>query len=309
MRTLVAVPAALALLSAGCDLGEVTVAAPEAVVVAEVYLRWAEDAGDARALIHRSVGHASEPIEGARVRMRDEHGREEVFEEVDRAYCLARAPADFREGCYRLPRAAREMVRPEGRYEVTVELPSGERLEGHTRMPGDFSLVKPTVVEGSCGLPPDTGMRLAWTPASGAWAYLPEASIGGLRDVLAPQGIDVRTDPVVLVGLAVSEADTTIAFPSEFGVFNRFSGDGDLLLALRDGLPDGVGGRIVVSAIDRNATNWSRGGAFNPSGWVRIPSLFGDGTGVVASAVVRGFDFEVDPDGHRPPCVPSEGGP
>ncbi|HAW90536.1 MAG TPA: hypothetical protein DCX61_07725, partial [Gemmatimonadetes bacterium] len=43
-------------------------------------------------------------------------------------------------------------------------------------------------------------------------------------------------------------------------------------------------------AVEGNFVNWQRGGNFNPSGQVRVPSLRGDGTGVFGAAVNRGFD-------------------
>jgi len=146
---------------------------------------------------------------------------------------------------------------------------------------------------------------MRWTPAAGARAYVPEAEIFGLGAALAPQGIVVPTNPVTLQGLSVSEADTDIVFPSQFGIFNRFSSDGEVLVALQRGLPAAsvVQGSIVVSAQGRNSVNWNRGGNFNPSGTVRIPSLFGDGTGVVAGIVNRSFSFTTAADPGLPHCV------
>ena len=52
-----------------------------------------------------------------------------------------------------------------------------------------------------------------------------------LTEALAPQGIAVEEDPLYLLGISVSEEDTTVVFPTEFGVFDRFDLDRDLALA------------------------------------------------------------------------------
>jgi hypothetical protein len=52
----------------------------------------------------------------------------------------------------------------------------------------------------------------------------------------------------------------------------------------------------MISATDRNYVNWVRGGNFNPSGVVRVPSVGGDGIGVFASTVTRTFEVVVNPD-------------
>ena len=50
----------------------------------------------------------------------------------------------------------------------------------------------------------------------------------------------------------------------------------------------------MISATDRNYVNWVRGGNFNPSGQVRVPTIRGDGTGVFASTVTRTFEVVVN---------------
>ncbi|NIR36178.1 MAG: hypothetical protein GWN02_08535, partial [Gemmatimonadetes bacterium] len=97
----------------------------------------------------------------------------------------------------------------------------------------------------------------------------------------------MEDDPLYLLGLSVSVADTTITFPSEFGVFNRLDLDQDVAVRLQRGLPAGVSAEVTITAVDRNYVNWARGGSFNPSGQVRVPSLRGDGTGVFGSTVGR----------------------
>jgi hypothetical protein len=82
-------------------------------------------------------------------------------------------------------------------------------------------------------------------------------------------------------------------FPSEFGVFDRFDLPRALVLALQEGLPDGVSAHITIGAADQNYVNWSRRGTFNPSGLVRVSSLRGDGIGVFGSLVTKSVDVQV----------------
>ena len=99
----------------------------------------------------------------------------------------------------------------------------------------------------------------------------------------------VVEDPLKLLGLSISDQDTTIVFPSEFGIFDRFDLNQDLATRLQDGLPPSTTAQVSITAVEGNFVNWARGGNFNPSGQVRVPSLRGDGTGVFAATVSRGF--------------------
>ncbi|TVP78193.1 MAG: hypothetical protein EA352_02485 [Gemmatimonadales bacterium] len=297
----------LVLLAAGCELGEVTVADPEQVMVAEVWLRSGPEGSSGVGLIYRTPGPERGELEGGGIRIIDEDGNVRDFgDRLQASECTeGRFPSLVEAACFILEPEEAEILVPGATYQVEVDLPGGGVLEGVTTLPGAFEMVQPVRRGISCNLPSETPLPLAWTQASGVWSYIPEAEISGLPAALAPRGIVVPTDPVTLLGLSISQADTTIAFPGEFGLFNRFSGDRDLLVALQDGLPAGAGvtGQVVVAAQDRNATNWLRGGPFNPSGTVRIPSLFGDGTGVAGGVVTRGFTFRVD-DSAFPPCLP-----
>lgn len=125
-----------------------------------------------------------------------------------------------------------------------------------------------------------------------------------LTAALQDTEIEVEKDPLLLLGLSISESDTTIVFPSEFGLFDRFDLDRDLALLLQTGLPFGTQAGVIVSAVDRSYVNWVRGGNFNPSGEVRVPSLQGDGTGVFGSIVRRRFDVDVGLEFPAPrPCI------
>jgi hypothetical protein len=168
-------------------------------------------------------------------------------------------------------------------------------------MPGDFH------IEGGipeCTLRPDTPLEVRWTQSEGAAAYINETRIDGLDEALAPEGIPAP-DELYLLGLSISAADTTIVFPAEFGVFDRFGLDQALTVRLQRGLPEGAAALVGISAADANYVNWARGGNFNPSGQVRIPSVRGDGTGVFASMVMRRFAVIASsgiPDGGTPAC-------
>jgi hypothetical protein len=183
-------------------------------------------------------------------------------------------------------------------------------------VPGDFRIPgAPAEPGGTCQLPGGTSLELSWTTAAGAWSYVNETTIEGLAEALAPAGIEVdpEDDPLYLLGLSISAADTTIVFPGEFGLFDRFDLDQDLAVVLQEGLPAPARAQVTVAATDRNYVNWVRGGSFNPSGQVRVPSVRGDGTGVFGSAVVRGFRVIAAAPGaayDRPSCpgAPPAGG-
>jgi len=295
-RPLLLAALAGALGTGGCELTEVSVAAPEPIVVAEVYFRADEEGGRGFALLHRSGGAMPRDISGAEVWVRTEDGGLDRFGETGPEHCLdSELPEGFVIACHRLPpEVADRIVVPGAGLDVEVRLRDGGRITGATRVPGAFEFVGPPGDVESCLLPPLSLLPTQWTPSAGAWAYLPEAEI-------RLEGFAAAS--VVLTGVAISESDTRIVFPSEFGVFQRFGEDREFLIEIQDGLPDRSLAQVVVAAADRNTVNWLRGGNFNPSGQVRIPSLFGDGTGVVGAAVSRSFRVEVGgPKEGMPDC-------
>lgn len=286
-------PLAVVLLAAAsaCTLADVTVPAGEDRVVVEAVLR--TDAGQQRVLLHRTVeGREVRGVPGARVVVRDEAaGTEVVFEPagsecytVDERY-FATDSLVVGGSCYRSPAAAGRWVRPGRTYELRIEVPGGQTIQGRTRVPGAFALrgVPFTDVGGpgegapSCVLAPATALPVSWTRAEGSWGYLAGMRLLGLPQALAGRGIEEVPDTLDLTGVAVSESDTTLVVPTEVGVFDRFEQDPALLLALRDGFPAGTDVRLVIAAADRNYVNGVRGGSFNPSGQVRISSVVGGG--------------------------------
>lgn len=205
-------------------------------------------------------------------------------------------------------------VRPGVEVSLRVETDDGRVVTGRTLMPRDFEMLSPVVAGQTCQLPANTRVDVRWTVSPGAWAYPSEARFEGLAERLALTDPLYATldEPLVVFGLAVSDSDTTISFPNEFGVFDRF-GDDDLvgaLVLIQDGLPEGVRSRVTVAAADRNWVNWERGGNFNPSGPVRVPSVGGDGFGVFGSMVLKTIGIEVGalvPG--RPACTGLASGP
>jgi len=277
---------------AGCELEDITLVDAEDVVVAEVYVNVKKDPADneIRAFLHRTIGtgDAVDDLLGAQVIVRRTDGRVYELPGSSVEDCVLSSPSDDPGACFLLNDSATVDLAAGDIFELEVILVDGERITGATQVPGDFELDE---ISGACRLPPDVIMDITWSRSTEAWTYLNETSIRGLSDALAPEGIEVEDDPLYLLGLSISDSDTTITFPSEFGVFNRTELDQDLALRLQEGLPDGVSAEISITAIDRNFLNWARGGNFNPSGQVRVPSLNGAGTGVFGSTIGRTFQL------------------
>jgi len=275
-------------LLAGCELTEVEVALPDEAVLAEVYLFVeGEGGGTAVALLHQTLsGGAGVALTGVPVRLTVEGRGSRTLQERAVGECVdLETPPDFRGACYRWEDPEGALLAPGRRVQLAIDLPGGGRLEGRTTIPGDFRMIRPAADR--CVLAENRALPLEWSPAPGSWAYVGETRIHRLRESLQPEGIPAGPEPLLLLGLAVSATDTTLVFPAEFGLFDRFQDDGGVLLRLQRGLPDGSWATVAVTATDRNYVNWIRGGNFNPSGQVRVPSVFGDGTGVFGSAVVR----------------------
>jgi hypothetical protein len=322
--------AAVALIAAtlaGCELREVSITEPERAVVAEAYVRLHVLRGDVftqlplpsptpalSVLLHETLGLSgtSGPVPGSRVTMtRPANGQTIPFRETALGDCVSTTPVEGLGTCYTpsVPGLAYEGMVPGERVSLRVELPGGGLLTSETVIPGRFELLN--VRDASiCTIAPFTGSGLVWSRSAGAWAYISDTFVTGL----AMSGFGgSETDPLYLWGLSVSAQDTTIVFPREFGVFARAELDHDLAVALQRGLPDSTSALVTVTAVDRNWVNWARGGSFNPSGQVRVPSVRGDGTGVFASALMRSFRVLSQSRPSTlpacPPDVPSRVGP
>jgi hypothetical protein len=152
-----------------------------------------------------------------------------------------------------------------------------------------------------CSMAPDSAFELLWTQSEGAWSYVADLSISGLSQSLAGRGFRV-IDPMLVRGISVSQADTTLLLPGEFGVFERLQYDSDLLLAIRDGFPEGTRAELVLAAADRNWVNSIRGASFNPSGLIRISTVVGDGVGVFGSLNIHRASIVVRKNTVVPRC-------
>lgn len=302
MRYRMITTGAAALLLGGCTIADVTVPPSEDRLVVEGVLR--TDFLRQSILLHRSVREQTSVGEpDAEVLVTSSGGRVFVFRETTEP-CYAISPAH--EGsevaveatCYVSDPGDGYWVDPGLTYDLRVTTTRGEVARARTVVPGNFEIRgiltsrSNAVSEPVCSLPPNTPLPLSWTPSSGAWGYLAPLTIYGLSRTL-PASYDAP-DPLELVGVSVSAADTTLVLPGEFGVFDRFNYNQDLLRVLQEGLPAETGARVVVAAADRNYINGVRGGNFNPSGQVRISSIVGDGVGVFGSLMPLAFQVAVD---------------
>ncbi len=303
-------PGMLALLAiGGCELEQITLVDVDDVVVAEVYANLAADTDEheVRAFLHRTVGSAVDLETGVaeliladvQVTLSDGTVMRLVNDTISK--CIKSSPVESSGACFVSNAAEARALRPGDVLELRIDLANGGTLLGATRLPGDFDL---DAIPAACRLEPNALLPIAWSRSEGAWAYINETSIRGLPEALEPEGIRVEDDPLYLLGLSVSDDDTETVFPSEFGVFNRFDLDQDLAVRLQGGLPEGVRAEVTITAVDRNYVNWARGGSFNPSGQVRVPSVRGDGTGVFGATVGRRFEIVVSSDPTVTPHCP-----
>ncbi len=281
-----------ALASASCELSTVELAEVQDVVVAEVYLRPDQDFH--QAFLHRTLGRdgVTARVDGASITVRGSDGRVVTFAPANDSSCLVPNGSDHARGttggiadtgsCYIAPNQGR--VGPGQSYVLEIDLPDGRKLSGSTTVPGDYHITRPAAP--ICVLE-ESDIQLVWTRSQGAWAYQADAVFTGLAAGLAARGVADPPDTLRLLGLAAGGNDTTMAFPGDLGIFDRYQIDIEIMRALQQGLPEGARVDVVIAAADRNYVNWVRGGNFNPSGQVRISSLHGDGIGVFAALLGR----------------------
>ncbi len=302
-----------ALCLTGCTIADVTTPPGQDRLVVHAVLR--TDRAAQPLILYRSVAASEAPAErGAQVVVTRDDGAQFVFNEVSNAACIPDIPSNpggTVGTCYVSPAPLGFWVQPGRRYDLEVTTTRGEVARGRTQVPGAFSLVGvPFEVRESadgsagqqCRLAPGTVVPVTWTQSSGAWGYISPLLIFGLSAHAQSGGFPPPADPLELVGVAVSSRDTTTLLPDEFGVFDRFNLDQDLLRFLQGGFPNGVNLVLTVSAADRNYINGVRGGSFNPSGQVRISSVVGDGVGVFGSLVPLTARMMVGGSGAVPSC-------
>ena len=297
--------------STACTLTDVQIAEAEDVLLIEAYVSWAPPAPLAAATVFVHGTLTSEGVlrglsPEVLIEMIAEEGQRTALLEVPTGVCLVSFSPDSNPGrCY--AGALPASVFPGKRVTMEIAVADGRKITGGTVIPEDFEIVSPTASSGTCRVPSERLLEVAWTPSPGAWAYPSETALQGVREVLVAKDVqfDDLDDPLILFGLAISDSDTTVSFPNEYGLFDRFGDDVTTraLIELQDGLLTGMSASITVAAADRNYVNWQRGGNFNPSGLVRVPSLRGDGTGVLGSTVRRTVNVEVGgPATGRPAC-------
>lgn len=274
----------------GCDLTDATIADLADVFVAEVYVTVADEPVDNRfrAFLQGSTGGGapgSASFDDADVVVTLDDGSTMPLTLTAISECVALRPEDSSGSCFAATSAQLTSFEAGDSLSIDVSIPGRQSLTGATRIPGAFivSGISPT-----CRLAPDTRLPLRWSESTGAAAYVSETLLLGLDSALAREGIEAE-DSLYLLGLSISESDTTVSFPNEFGVFDRFDLDRDVAVRLQEGIPEGVTAEVAITAVDDNYVNWVRGGNFNPSGAVRVSSLTGGGSGVFGSAVTRTF--------------------
>lgn len=311
MRWPIAGLCALAL--TGCTIADVTTPPGQDRLVVHAVLR--TDRVSQALILYRSVAASEAPPErGAQVVVTRDDGARFVYREAPDASCIPDVPSKpggTLGACYVGPAELGFWVRPGSAYDLHVTTTRGEVARGRTQVPGAFSLVglpfeareraddEPAK---QCRLLPSTVVPVTWTQSRGAWGYISPLLIYGLAAHAQAGGFPPLGDPLELVGVSVSSSDTTALLPSEFGVFDRFQLDQNLLRFLQGGLPNGVSLSLTVAAVDRNYVNGVRGGSFNPSGQVRISSVAGDGVGVFGSIVPLTASLTVGGSGAVPLC-------
>lgn len=302
--------AVLPLLLVGCELAEVPTEPVEDLILAGVMAVLTVDPLHpsrvdirAGALITRFHRQMEYELPSATVQIVGESGRVLRLAEVSDplATCVTQLVSGNRPtagSCY-LASAREALFAPGERLTLTVDLSDGGILTGKSRMPGLFAPSQLSLKDGRCRLDPNTGHRFAWARSEGSWGYVAEARFAGLG------GLWTSNYPLYLDINLRGADETEIHFPRSF-LFNVSDpGQGDLYRVLREGLPPGASAEIAVGAIDRNWANWIRLGRIEQGGEVRIPSVFGDGTGWFGTAVrwkVGVEAREANGDGDLPPC-------
>ena len=300
------IPLAVVLACVSCDLAnvEVLVPVPDLVVVEATVVLTVDPTDPARVDTHILAiatrypdGGQPHPVRGASIRVIGESGRSmQLSEEIDPVPdCVSR---DFFGSCYRANSPSTSFA-PGEVLSLEVLLPDGDVLRGTSRMPSAFSALDLALKDGRCRLLPDTNYRFRWAPVEGAAAYLVELGVGGMGDLELDDRVSWTT-------LFVGGDMTEVAFPQGLLAVLEVT-DPDMATELRTGLPEGAVADIALGAVDLNWTNWIREGRINLNGEVRVPSVFGDGTGWFGTAVRWRLSVEArraDGDDDLPLCGP-----
>ena len=161
---------------------------------------------------------------------------------------------------------------------LAVTLPDGGILTGESRLPGSFTPLGLSLKDGGCRVQPDTGHDFSWPRVDGAQAYIAEAQLTGLGELWQ------NDEPLYLVLTLRDPELTNMVFPRDFLYELIDRKKWELHRVLHQGLPEGTSANVTIGAVDRNWANWTRA-RFYGEGEVRVPSVFGDGTGMFGTAV------------------------
>jgi len=300
----------------GCRLADVEVApSPEVVVAAVTAVLTVDDPLQPSsvemsvvALIARSDRELSHEMPGATVRITGEHGQSLRLEEVPdpRSTCITRLGGGARRppaGSCHVGRESPSPFAPGEQISLEVALPDGRLLTGASRLPGLFAPSGLSLEDGRCRVEPDTGYRFSWPPVHGARTFIAEARVEGLGELWSSD------DPLYLPVALRGPDHTAMVFPKDFLYELVEREEWELQRVLHTGLPEGASADVMIGAVDRNWANWVRV-RLGLEGEVRIPSVFGDGTGWFGTAVSWNVGVEsraTDPemgDDQLPLCGP-----
>lgn len=303
---------AFSLALSGCELNEVTLAEPQDIPVVEAYIMIGDGEDQVSAFLHWTLGtRPARDLMDLEALLTKEDGVQVPLFPGPLSGCVLPGLVEEVEGvCYTASVDVEGFFPAGTRVELEI-LFDDQLLRGATEIPEDIDLIQPSVGN-RCVLPAGENLEIIWNRSPGVWAYSAEAEIEGLREALALEGVSVEADSVALIGLAISDSDTTMVFPREFGVFERFDLEQDIAVALQEGLPRGAFAEVVLGALDQNYVNWVRGGNFNPSGTVRVSTFRGPAIGVFGSVVRRTLSVLGGGPGYLPGsvipnCLPDPG--
>ena len=216
-------------------------------------------------------------VPGASVRITGESGRSlQLVEVPNGGGCQSDTTGSLSDGtCYKASTPSAHFA-PGEKLSLEIIAPNGKTLSGTSTLPDTFLPEQLSVRDGHCRLNPDTSYEIRWTRVEGGWTYIAEARFTGL-----PLSLWASRYPLHLrTSWMASRSRADMVFPRalvEGGVTRNAR---KAARRLETGLPWGVTADLAVAAVDRNWANWIRPGRYTSNGEARIPSVFGDGTGM-----------------------------
>jgi len=221
-------------------------------------------------------------VRGASVRITGESGKSLQLLEVPYgvATCQSDSTGYLSMGtCYKASTPSAYFA-PGEKLSLEIITANGSRLNGVSTVPHSFPPSSLSARDGRCRVDPETSYWLGWGFTWEVWAHVLEAKFAGL-----PRTLWDYDEPLHL------RTSWTATRPTD-KVFPRVLVEGEVRMnarkaarRLETGLPWGVTAELAAAAVDRNWANWIRPGRYNPNGEVRIPSVFGEGTGMFGTAI------------------------